>query len=65
VGGENRRGRCGEEWQGSPPFIGVGGWHEEAVAGRQRSMFKRINAIDGRGFKEWFKKGNQGEGVKG
>jgi hypothetical protein len=63
--GKNRRGRCGEERRGSPPFIGVGGWHEEAAVGRQWSMFKRINAIDGRGFKEWFKRGNQGEGVKG
>jgi hypothetical protein len=36
------------------------------VAARQQWLaFKRINTIDGRGFKEWFKRVNQGEGVKG
>jgi hypothetical protein len=48
-----------------PPFIGAGGRHGEAATGWQWLAFKGINAIDGRGFKEWFKRGNQGEGVKG
>jgi hypothetical protein len=65
LGGRGKRGGGGEERRGSPAFIGSRGQRGEAVARQQWSAFKRINTIDGRGFKDWFKRVNQGEGVKG
>jgi hypothetical protein len=35
--GKKRRGRCGEKWRESPPFIGAGGapgrWQQSVTAG--------------------------------
>jgi hypothetical protein len=51
--GEKRRGRCGEKWLGSPPFIGVRGSAEEVATGGNGRL-NGLQAIDGRG---WLKRG--------